>query len=149
MRTGTETTGSHVNRMVQKPTAVAEAIHRSSDRSERISDGVGHPTTYLLSYSIPMKTLLIATLLLCLPANLQLKAQLYDPVPSSPATPTLPVSSDNIQSGLITGPRYEVTDRQGISHTGTVVGDSKFSITIPDGPGPNVINAGGVIITQP
>lgn len=94
-----------------------------------------------------MKNLYLAALLLCTPVAM---AQLYDPVPSpGPATPILPIGGADIKDGLIIGSRYDVIGRDGQSYSGTVVGDSKFSVTIPDGPGPNVINANGVIIVQP
>lgn len=83
----------------------------------------------------PMKRailLLLAALLPCIPASLH----------SGEPVPVLPAGY-----GFYSGGVYSITDKSGKRQTGVVVGDDKFSMTIPHGKEPVSIRCLGSVIT--
>ena len=75
--------------------------------------GIGHYTTYTWSYSAPMKTLLLAALLLCSPVTMQLHALEPDVA--------YPVASGDIKSASAIGNVWDVTSKSGETHRGYVI----------------------------
>ena len=83
-----------------------------------------------------MKPSILAALLLCFPLTLRS----YEP------EPVLPISPEGVSSGFLIEGTYFITDKSGEEHSGTVLGDSFLSITIPFDDGSIIIRSGDQII---